>query len=97
MTPAAKALYAVVLWQLTERPILLVTAENQSAEALTELTDTFFHLLIGRPEAGEPQLLPALDVLPGQNLSPHNEVAEQRAIARRHLRETIGQRRSRSI
>ena len=53
---------------------------NQRAELLAELTETFFELLVGRPEAGLPQLLPALDVLPGQKLSPHTEIAEQRAI-----------------
>ena len=80
LTPTAKALYLVLLWQLTERPLLVVTDGNQSAETLLELTETFFDLLIGRPEAGRPQLLPALDVLPGQNLSPHTEISEQRAI-----------------
>ena len=80
LTPTAKALYLVLLWQLTERPLLVVTDGNQSAETLLELTETFFDLLIGRPEAGRPQLLPALDVLPGQNLSPHVEISEQRAI-----------------
>ena len=80
LTPTAKALYLVLLWQLTERPLLVVTDGNQSAETLLELTETFFDLLIGRPEAGSPQLLPALDVLPGQNLSPHTEISEQRAI-----------------
>ncbi|MEQ1884060.1 MAG: transcription-repair coupling factor [Bryobacteraceae bacterium] len=80
LSPAAKALYLVLLWQLTERPVLLITGESQNAETLAELADTFFGLLIGRPEVGHPQLLPALDVLPGQNLSPHTEIAEQRAI-----------------
>jgi transcription-repair coupling factor (superfamily II helicase) len=80
LTPTAKALYLVLLWQLTERPLLVVTDGNQSAETLLELTETFFDLLIGRPEVGHPQLLPALDVLPGQNLSPHTEISEQRAI-----------------
>ena len=80
LTPAAKALYLVLLWQATERPILLVADGSQRAEQLTELTGTFFDLLVGRPEAGKPQLLPALDVLPGQKLSPHTEIAEQRAI-----------------
>jgi len=80
LTPTAKALYLVLLWQLTERPLLVVTDGNQSAETLLELTETFFDLLIGRPEVGRPQLLPALDVLPGQNLSPHTEISEQRAI-----------------
>jgi len=80
LTPTAKALYLVLLWQLTERPLLVFTDGNQSAEALAELTGTFFDLLISRPEAGGPQLLPALDVLPGQKLSPHTEITEQRAI-----------------
>ncbi len=80
LTPAAKALYLVLTWQATERPLLIVVDGNQRAELLAELTETFFDLLVGRPEAGLPQLLPAFDVLPGQKLSPHNEVAEQRAI-----------------
>jgi len=80
LTPTAKALYLVLLWQLTEKPLLVFTDGNQSAEILEELTETFFELLIGRPEAGRPQLVPALDVLPGQKLSPHTEITEQRAI-----------------
>jgi transcription-repair coupling factor (superfamily II helicase) len=80
LNPTAKALYAVLLWQLTERPLIVFTPSDQSAEALAELASTFFELLIGRPEAGHPQLLPALDVLPGQKLSPHTEITEQRAI-----------------
>jgi transcription-repair coupling factor (superfamily II helicase) len=80
LTPTAKALYLVLLWQLTERPVVVFTDGNQSAENLAELTETFFDLLIGRPEVGHPQIIPALDVLPGQKLSPHTEIAEQRAI-----------------
>ncbi len=80
LTPTAKALYVVLLWQLTGRPLLVITDGNQSAEVLTELVATMFELLVGRPESGHPQLLPALDVIPGQKLSPHNEIAEQRAI-----------------
>ncbi len=80
LTSAAKALYLVLTWQATERPLVVLVDGNQQAETLHELTQTFFDLLIGRPEAGKPQLLPALDVLPGQNLSPHTEIAEQRAI-----------------
>ena len=80
LTPTAKALYLVLLWQLTEKPLLVFTDGNQSAETLTELAETFFDLLIDRAGVGRPQLLPALDVLPGQKLSPHTEIAEQRAI-----------------
>jgi transcription-repair coupling factor (superfamily II helicase) len=80
LTPTAKALYLVLLWQVTERPMLVVSDNNQHTEALTELVGTFFDLLISRPEVGRPQMLPALDVLPGQNVAPHKEIVEQRAI-----------------
>ena len=80
LTSAAKALYLVLIWQATEKPILVFTDGNQSAEQLEELCNTFFHLLIDRPGVGEPQLLPALDVLPGQRLSPHTEISGERAI-----------------
>ena len=80
LTPTAKALYIVLLWQLTERPMLVITDGNQSAEAMAEYATSFFDLLMSRPELGRPQLIPALDVLPGQKLSPHNEIMEHRAI-----------------
>ena len=80
LTPAAKALYLVLLWQVTERPMLVVSDNNLHAETLAELVTTFFDLLISRPDAGRPQIIPALDVLPGQNVSPHKEIVEQRAI-----------------
>ena len=59
---------------------MVITDGNQSAENLAELAQTFFELLVGKADAGRPLLLPALDVLPGQKLSPHTEIAEQRAI-----------------
>src|ERR1044071_6835554 len=80
LTPTGKALYTILLWQVSERPLIVIADGNQRAEVLAELTGTFFDLLIGRPEVGRPALLPALDVLPGQRLSPHNEISEQRAI-----------------
>src|SRR2546430_12159884 len=49
---------------------------SQRAELLYELTQTFFDLLIGRPEIGRPQLLPALDVLPGQKLRSEEHTSE---------------------
>jgi transcription-repair coupling factor (superfamily II helicase) len=80
LTPTSKALYLVLLWQVTERPMLVVSDNNQHAEALAELVSTFFDLLISRPEVGRPQMIPALDVLPGQSVAPHKEIVEQRAI-----------------
>jgi transcription-repair coupling factor (superfamily II helicase) len=79
LTTAAKALYSVLLWHYASRPVLLVTDGNKQAEALAELVETFFSLLAADGR-NSPQLLPALDVLPLQNLSPHAEILEQRAI-----------------
>ena len=79
LTAAAKALYAVLLWHHANRPVLLVTDGNRQAESLSELVGTFFSLLAA-DSRNSPQLLPALDVLPRQNLSPHAEILAQRAI-----------------
>ncbi|MEK7407552.1 MAG: transcription-repair coupling factor, partial [Acidobacteriota bacterium] len=80
LTPTAKALYSVLLWQAFQRPLLMVVATNEQAEALGEAVRTFFNLLVGRPAKPQPQLLPAPDVLPGQRLSPHAAISEQRAV-----------------
>jgi transcription-repair coupling factor (superfamily II helicase) len=79
LTTTAKAVYSVLLWQATGRPLVVVVDGNKQAEALAEAMQTFFNLLAGE-EGGGPQLLPALDVLPGQSLSPHAEILEERAI-----------------
>jgi len=78
ITPA-KAVYTVLLWQASQRNIIIVVDGNKQAEALAETIQTFFDLLAGDERNG-PQLLPALDVLPMQNLSPHAEILEERAI-----------------
>ena len=79
LTTTAKALYVVLLSQSSQRSLIVVVDGNKEAEALFETVDTFFSLLAAEDRSG-PQLLPALDVLPMQNLSPHAEIAEQRAI-----------------
>jgi transcription-repair coupling factor (superfamily II helicase) len=79
LTPTAKALYLVLLWQATERPLLVIADSSQRVESLAELIETFFNLLVPHSGAG-PQLIPALDVLPGQKLSPHAEIMGERAI-----------------
>ena len=75
----AKAIYSVLLWRLTERPLVILVDGNREAETLFETIQAFFYLLAPERGAG-PQLLPALDVLPSQSLSPHAEICEQRAI-----------------
>ncbi|HUQ92323.1 MAG TPA: transcription-repair coupling factor [Bryobacteraceae bacterium] len=81
LTRTAKAIYLVLLWQATERPMLVLTESSKSAEALAETVETFFHLLVPQRTGGHTQLLPAYDILPGQKLSPHNEIKEARAVA----------------
>jgi transcription-repair coupling factor (superfamily II helicase) len=80
LTTTAKAAYLVLLWQATERPLLVVVDGNKQADALMELVATFFDLLVDRPGLPDPQVIPAYDVLPHQRLSPHSEIVEKRAI-----------------
>lgn len=76
----AKALYLTLLYQATERPLLIICDGNREAESLIEPLEAFFHLLIDQRDLPPPQLIPALDVLPQQRLSPHSEIAERRAV-----------------
>ena len=79
LTATAKALYLVLLWQATERNLVAVVDGNKEAETLNELVETFFQLLVSA-DMPRPLMIPALDVIPSQRLSPHSEIAEQRAI-----------------
>ncbi len=81
LVPAGRALYTVLLYQATEKPILLLTDGNKEAEALSEAITAFFDLFFEGRDLPAPQLLPALDVLPHQRLSPHSEISEARASA----------------
>jgi transcription-repair coupling factor (superfamily II helicase) len=78
LTGTAKALYLVLLWQATERSLIVVVDGNKEADTLGELVDTFFDLLV-TSDFPRPQTIPAMDVLPAQRLSPHSEISEQRA------------------
>ncbi len=77
----AKALYLVLLYQATEKPLFVIVDGNKQAETLLESIEVFFHLFFEGRDLPPPQLIPALDVLPHQRLSPHNEIAEERAVA----------------
>ncbi|MFN7920556.1 MAG: transcription-repair coupling factor [Bryobacteraceae bacterium] len=80
MNATGKALYLVLLWQSVQRPLVVVVDGSKRAEELSELTAAFFDALVLSREGHFPQMIPALDVLATQNLSPHSEIAEQRAI-----------------
>jgi transcription-repair coupling factor (superfamily II helicase) len=76
----AKALYLTLLsWRL-RRPVLAVTASNKEAEALHRSALAFSRFLPATEAGDTPLLLPALDVMPFQRLSPHAAILEQRAI-----------------
>jgi len=79
LTDAARALYVALLARAAGRPLLLLTAENRSAEPFLDLLRTFCEFI--SPRASAPVLLPAHDLLPGDGLSPHPDISEKRAIA----------------
>ncbi len=80
LTPTAKALLLVLFQRAAQRPLIFVVSDNRSAEDLLSLLGGFAELT----SACDPQsiiALPARDVLPFQNLSPHPELQEERATA----------------
>ncbi|MCC6539723.1 MAG: transcription-repair coupling factor, partial [Bryobacterales bacterium] len=81
LTLTAKALYLALLWQNVQRPMVVIVDGARQAESLTELLETYFALMARSQEAVRPQLLPALDVLPSQDLSPHSDITARRAVA----------------
>jgi transcription-repair coupling factor (superfamily II helicase) len=80
LVTTAKALYLSLLYQATERPLIVLVDGNKQAETLLESTEVFFEIFFEGRDLPSPQLIPALDVLPHQRLSPHNEIAEKRAV-----------------
>lgn len=80
LTLVAKALYSVLLWKATGRPVIIVTDGAKEAESLMEAVDTFFDILVAGQNLERPQMIPALDVLPSQGLSPHSEISARRAV-----------------
>jgi transcription-repair coupling factor (superfamily II helicase) len=80
LSSAAKALIIVLLRRTVERPFVLVVADNRAAEELLPVLRAFCELT-GAADPDSVVSLPARDVLPFQNLSPHPEIQEERATA----------------
>ena len=78
LTLTARAAYATIIHKATARPQILIADGAKQAEAHFPAIAAFCDLL-GVPHA--PLLLPALDVLPGQGMSPHAEILAARAEA----------------
>ena len=80
LTPTAKALLLVLLQKAAGRPLIVVVADNRAAEDLVPVLQAFCELT-GAADPESVVSLPARDVLPFQNLSPHPEIQEERAVA----------------
>jgi transcription-repair coupling factor (superfamily II helicase) len=80
LSTSAKALIIVLLRRIVERPFVLVVADNRAAEELMPVLRAFCELT-GAADPDSVVSLPARDVLPFQNLSPHPEIQEERATA----------------
>lgn len=79
LTQPARVLHTVLLARASGRPVLLLTANNKSADALFDAVRTFQDFVA--PQAPAPLLLPAHDLIPSDGLSPHPDISEKRAIA----------------
>jgi transcription-repair coupling factor (superfamily II helicase) len=80
LTPTAKALLLVLLRRAAERPLIVVVNDNRGVEDFVPMLRGFAELT-GACDPEAVIALPARDVLPFQNLSPHPELQEERATA----------------
>jgi len=80
LTPTAKALVLSLLQKSLGKPLIVVVPDNRASEDLVAVLQGF-HELLGGGHPEEIFSLPTRDVLPFQNLSPHPEIQEQRAVA----------------
>ncbi len=80
LTPTAKALLLALLQRAAERPLILIVSDNRAAEELVPVLQAFCELSAAADPASVISL-PTRDVLPFQNLSPHPEIQEERAVA----------------
>jgi transcription-repair coupling factor (superfamily II helicase) len=80
LTPTARALHYALLHRVLGQPLLLVVGDNRTAEELLPLLQSLCELT-GAAPPDSVACLPALDVLPFENLSPHPEIQELRARA----------------
>jgi transcription-repair coupling factor (superfamily II helicase) len=80
LTPTAKALLLVLLRRAADRPLVFVVNDNRAVEDFVPVLRGFSELT-GASDPDSIVSLPARDVLPFQNLSPHPELQEERATA----------------
>jgi transcription-repair coupling factor (superfamily II helicase) len=80
LTATARSHYIPLMARAAGRPVIVAVADNKAAEALEPLIRAGCELT-GAMDPARVVRLPAYDVLPFENLSPHPDVQEQRAAA----------------
>ena len=80
LTATARALYIPLMARAARQPVVVIVADNKAAETLEPLLKAGCELT-GAIDPARVVRLPAHDVLPFENLSPHPDVQEQRASA----------------
>ena len=80
LTPTGKALLYPLLRRATARPLIVLVSDNRALEDLLPIVRSLT-ALTGAVSPEEIIGLPAYDVLPFGNLSPHPEIQEARATA----------------
>lgn len=78
LTPTAKTLVGSLLPHALNRPVLVIVSDNKTAELMLPQLQAFCELA-GTVAPDSVVLLPAYDVLPFENMSPHAEIQEARA------------------
>src|SRR5229473_4687032 len=80
LNPPAKCLLIAELQKAAARPLVVLVRNNEAADEFVPVIQAYCELVGGSPPENIVSL-PVRDVLPFQNLSPHPEIQEQRAIA----------------
>ena len=80
LTATARSLYVPLMTRAAKQPVIVVVADNKAAESLEIMLKAGCELT-GAIDPARVVRLPAHDVLPFENLSPHPDVQEQRASA----------------
>ena len=80
LTPTGKALFYSLLHRAVARPLVVIVNDNRAVDELLPVIRSLADLT-GALSPDAVIGLPAYDVLPFENLSPHPEIQEARAVA----------------
>jgi transcription-repair coupling factor (superfamily II helicase) len=80
LSAAARALHIPLFARAAQSPLIIIVSDNKQAEALQLAVQSACELT-GLVKAESVVRLPAHDVLPFEEISPHPDIEEQRAVA----------------